>query len=123
MVCSIKDAIDEHKKFKLMLSDEKANELIEELFGDDGFINTINEELNRRIAIATRFGTPEEKKKRESILRHRLSPDFPFNMLKGIRARNRFTILTGEYKKYLENSLEYVDIQQKLWDALQDNMR
>lgn len=120
---TLDDAVKEHKKFKAKVKDKDADIAYEKLFGDSGFVVKINEELNRRVAAATRFGTPAEKKKKESNLRHKLSPDFPFNMLKGKREKKEFEKYRDIYKLHLIDTKNELDIQLKVWGAFESTLK
>lgn len=117
------EALKEHKKFKAKVKDKDADIAYEKLFGDSGYIVKINTELDRRIAATTRFGTSEEKKKRESALRHKLASDFPFNMLKGKREKKEFKKYRDIYKLHLVDTKNELDIQLKVWDAFESTLK
>lgn len=117
------EALKEHKKFKAKVKDKDADIAYEKLFGDSGYVVKINAELKRQVAVATRFGTPEEKKKKESVLRHKLSPDFPFNMLKGKKEKKEFQKYRDIYKLHLVDSKNELDIQLKIWGAFESTLK
>lgn len=110
-------AINKYNNFKLLLTEKQADKLNDEL---NEFIDKINIELNRQVAIAIRFGTPEEKKAKEQWIRGKIGILFPENMLTSKKDQNRFIKIRDEYKQYLENILEYIELQQQVWSILKD---
>lgn len=112
-------AIKEHEKFNMLLTDKQETTMKEEL---DVLLKKINDEFNRQLNVATRFGTDEEKKIREERFRGKVGVLFPLNMLKSKRDQNKFIKLWTQYGDYLENIGKYVEVQGNLWTAFNNNM-